>query len=514
MKSLFRRKSLSALFSEAEELGEHTLKKTLSSWNLITLGIGGIIGAGIFTLTGVAAANYAGPGIVLSFVFAAVACVFAGLCYAELASTIPISGSAYTYAYASLGQFVAWVIGWDLILEYALGSVTVAIGWSGYFVNFLQNIGLQLPPEFSYFAGAKLIFYNGHWIEKSAGLLTEIANAGIDINTLSQTVSYFNVPAAFISILVSVVLMIGIKESANFNSVIVVLKLAIIVGFIVIGVWYVDPANWKPFIPEAITKVHNGITTVDFGWPGIFRGAAVVFFAYIGFDAVSTAAQEAKNPQKDIPVGILGSLVFCTILYILVSLVLTGIMHYSKLGVPHPIAYAIDAISDLKWFVPLIEVGAIAGLSSVILVLMLGQTRIAYSMSKDRMIPPGLGKLHPKFKTPYRITLIFGVLVAVAAGIMPISLAGELVSIGTLFAFIIVCAAVWIMRKRHPEMKRAFYTPYVPLVPILGILSCAYLMFSLPIDTWIRLIVWMVIGLFIYVGYSHENARKHSMLKK
>jgi APA family basic amino acid/polyamine antiporter len=491
--NLWATKSVASLRAEAEATNERSLKRALSALNLTMLGIGAIIGAGIFVLTGLAAALHAGPAVPLSFIVAAIACGLAGLCYAEMASTVPVAGSAYTYSYATMGELMAWIIGWDLILEYAMGAATVGVGWSGYFVSLLDYFGLHLPTIVT---SAPL-----RWCTSAdvTNAVTACAQPG-----WNRTGSLFNLPAMLIVLLASTILVIGIKESAKVNNLIVVLKLAVVVLFILFGVQYVNPENWKPFIPP------NTGQFGEFGWSGIFRGAGLIFFAYIGFDVVSTAAQEAKNPQKDMPKGILGSLVICTILYVLVSLVLTGLVRYDTLNVPHPVAYAIEQIPQLSWLRPFITLGAVLGLGSVVLVMLLGQSRVFYSMSRDGLLGPWAGKVHPKYRTPYLSTIYVGLIVAVITGTFPIQILGELVNIGTLLAFVLVCAGVWILRRKRPDLDRPFRTPLVPLVPILGMLACFGLMATLPGDTWLRLLVWLLIGFVIYFTYG----RKHSVLQR
>jgi APA family basic amino acid/polyamine antiporter len=479
MPGLWKKKSIDLLREEATE-SEHGLRRTLGPLALTSLGIGAIVGAGIFVLSGVAA-QHTGPALVLSVILSGVGCAFAGLCYAEFASTIPVAGSAYTYSYVTIGEFLAWIIGWDLILEYAVGATTVSIGWSGYLVSFLQRtLNLPFPAELS----------------KSPWETVTLADG-------TAVRSYFNLPAAFIVVLITTLLIIGIRESANFNSLIVMVKLGVVVLFIVVGALYVNRAYWHPFLPP------NQGTFGEFGLTGVLRGAGVIFFAYIGFDAVSTAAQEARNPERDMPIGILGSLGICTVLYIAVVLVLTGLRPFQQLNVPDPLALAIDSTPARMWLSPIVKIGALLGTTAVILVMMLGQTRVFYSMAHDGLLPPAFGHIHARFRTPYKSTALTGACVAVAGGLLPLRIVGELVSIGTLLAFVIVSASVMVMRKRHPDLHRPFRTPWVWVVGPLAIIVCGAQMLGLPRDTWIRLFVWMAIGLVIYFSYS----RRHSKLQ-
>jgi APA family basic amino acid/polyamine antiporter len=487
--NLFRRKSAAALQAEAH--ADKSLKRALGPVNLTALGIGGIIGAGIFVMTGQAAAAYAGPGIVYSFMLSGLACMFAGLCYAEFASMIPLSGSAYTYGYATLGEFVAWIIGWNLVLEYLFAASTVAVGWSGYAVSILKDLHLTIPPAFTSAPYDHVTDPSAHWWN-----LWQLFAHG-----WTSTGAVLNVPAMAVVGAVTILLVIGIKESANFNNVVVALKLAVILTFIAVGAAYINKANWHPFVPPALGPGH-------FGWSGVVRAAGVIFFAYIGFDAVSTAAQESRNPQRDMPIALLGSLGICTILYILVSLVLTGLVNYTQLNVSAPIAVAISTLGpSLAWLEYFVKIGAIAGLSSVILVLLLGQTRIFYTISKDGLLPAVFSAVHPKFKTPWIAQLITGASAMLIAGLFPIGLLGQLVSIGTLLAFAIVCAGILVLRVTDPGLERPFRVPAVWLVAPLGVGSCGYLMLNLPPDTWARLIVWIAIGVVIYFCYSHSHSK-------
>ncbi|HSZ75638.1 MAG TPA: amino acid permease [Rhizomicrobium sp.] len=463
---------------QAPPTGEPELKRALGPLHLIALGIGAIIGAGIFVLTGHAAASYAGSGVVISFAIAGLGCLFAGLCYAEYAAMIPVAGSAYTYTYATLGRFVAWIIGWNLVLEYLAAGSTVAVGWSGYFTDFMTK-QLHMPVPLA-FAGAPFKLEGFHH--------------------LVATGAYFNLPAVALVALVTFVLIVGVNLSANFNNLMVAVKLCIVLVVIFVGFSHIAPVNHIPFIPP------NTGTFGQFGWTGVFRATGVIFFAYIGFDAVSVAAQEARNPQRDIPIGILGSLILCTVLYMLMSWVVTGIAPYATLNVAHPVSQAVEAIPATAWLAPFVNVGAIVGLASVVLVLLLGQSRIFYAMAKDGMIPQLFSDIHPRFRTPWRGSLVTGTFCALGAGLLPLDILGELVSIGTLAAFVIVCVGIMVLRVQRPTAKRPFRTPLVWVVAPAGIFMCLFMMAFLPLDTWIRLGVWTIVGLVIYVTYSMNHA--------
>jgi APA family basic amino acid/polyamine antiporter len=492
--SLWATKSIAALRAEADAAGETSLKRALGPLNLVTLGIGAIIGAGIFVLTGQAAALYAGPAVPISMAFVGIACAFAGLCYAEMASAVPVAGSAYTYAYATMGELVAWIIGWDLVLEYAAGAAGVGVGWSGFFVSLLGLFGLHIPPAL---AASPTVWCTAAQVGAMGA--PGCAHAGLNL-----TGGIINLPAVVIVALMSTVLVIGIRESARVNTFIVILKVAIVLLVVIVGLSHITPSNWKPFIPP------NTGEWGTLGWSGVLRGAGLVFFAYIGFDAVSTTAQEARNPQKDMPIGILGSLAVCTVLYMVVSAVLTGMVPYTELNVPAPMATAMQEVGAPWGVQAAIDIGAVLGLGSVILVMLLGQSRVFFSMSRDGLLGRWAGKVHPTRRTPYLSTIYTGIAVGLATGLLPLQLLGQLVNIGTLLAFVLVCAGVWILRTKRPDLDRPFRTPLVPLVPIMGILTCFGLMLTLPADTWIRLVVWLIIGFAVYFGYS----RKHSVLRR
>ncbi len=474
----FSKKSISTIQSESQG---KDLSRSLDAWNLISLGIGCIIGAGIFVMTGKAAADHAGPAIMLSFVFSGFACVLAALCYAELASVLPVSGSAYTYTYATLGEVLAWVMGWLLVLEYGLAASTVAVGWSGYVVSFMKDFGIVIPHSLS--------------------------SSYFEVDTTGQLVASGNFNLiAFVGVMViTMLLVIGVKESARVNNVIVAIKLSVVVGFIVVGAFYVHPENWHPFIPEYIPPTVPG-GEGKYGFDGVLRAASIIFFAYIGFEAVSTAAQEAKNPQRDIPIGVLGSLFVCTALYILVCAVLTGIVSYTELSVPDPMAVAVDKIG-LGWFAFLIKIGAITGLTSVMLVLLYGQTRIFYVMSHDGLIPSIFSRIHQKFHTPHINTVIVGSIVAVASALTPIQVLGDMVSLGTLTAFVVVCFSVMYMRRKHPDLHRPFRCPGMPWIPLAGIALCLYLISGMPMETFHRMKWWFVLGAAIYLGYGQFKSK-------
>ena len=473
--SIRHKKSIAELQAESES---NTLRRALGPLNLTTLGIGSIIGTGIFVLTGTAASQNAGPALVISMIIAGLACAFAGLCYAEFAAMIPVAGSAYTYAYATMGELMAWIIGWDLVLEYALSTATLAVGWSGYFLSLLADFGIHIPPALTAAPGENVPIAGG------------VIAHGV-----------FNLPAALIVVFVAALLVIGIRQSANTNTVLVIIKTMVLVVFVIAGAAYINRDNLTPFIPA------NTGTFGQFGWSGILRGAGVMFFAYVGFDAVSTAAQEAKNPQRDMPIGILASLAICTVIYIAVAIVLLGIVPYQRLNVADPLAVGIDA-TGLKWFSPILKVSALFGLFSTMLVTLLGQTRIFYSMSRDGLLPTLFQRVHPSFRTPHVSTVLTGFLVAIAAGVLPIRVLSVLVSMGTLLAFVLVCLGILILRRTNPEIPRPFRTPGLPYVPIIGALFCLIQMAALPATTWERLIIWLALGMIIYFVYGRTNAAR------
>ncbi|MBP1623141.1 MAG: amino acid permease [Acidobacteria bacterium] len=489
---LFERKPLALLLEEAK--GENRLRRILGPVTLTSLGVGAIIGTGIFVLTGVAAHDKAGPALILSFGLAGIACIFAALCYAEFASMVPVAGSAYTYAYATLGELFAWIIGWDLVLEYAVGSSTVAHGWSAHFRDLLGSLGIQMPFVLS--------------------------NAPFDYDPVKgrffATGAYFDITAILVTVVVTAILVKGIRESAGFNAVMVGVKLVIVLFVIVAGMFYVNPQNWIPFAPYGYTGLSFfGHTILGQSGPGgaplgALAGAAIIFFAYIGFDSVSTHAEEAKVPQRDVPTGIIASLIICTVLYIAVSAILTGMVHYEQIDINAPVADAFRQ-KGLPWAQRLIDIGAITGITSVLLVMMLSQPRVLLAMARDGLIPRGFfGSVHEKFRTPWKSTILTGIFVSTMAAFLPLRILAELTNIGTLLAFVIVCSSVLVMRYTHPEAERPFRAPLVPLVPILGILSCVILMFSLPPENWWRLIIWLAMGFVIYFGYG----RRHSVLAK
>jgi APA family basic amino acid/polyamine antiporter len=478
-KFLFPKKDIAAILKEAGTTNGG-LKRTLTAGNLVSLGVGAIVGTGIFVITGKAAADYAGPALTISFVISALGCIFAGFCYAEFAAMIPVSGSVYSYSYATMGELLAWFIGWDLILEYLFACSTVAVGWSGYMQNLLQDWGVHLPTQLTQ---STLNHVDGQWL---------------------FTGSIINFPAVFIVAIVTVLLLGGIRQSAWVNNIIVAVKVSVILLFIAFGLSYIDTSNWVPYIPENTGEFGH------YGWSGIFRGAAVVFFSYLGFDALSTVAQETRNPQRDMPRGILISLIVCAILYVAVTAVLTGIVNYTELGVDAPIALAIDRVgSGLAWMSPLIKLGAIAGISSVILVMMMGQSRIYYAISKDGLLPKIFSKVNATRGVPQNATIFAGIATGLIAGLVPLTVLSELVSIGTLMAFAIVCIAILVLRKTQPKLNRPFKTPLVPWIPLLGAFFCILQMVSLPWGTWVRLIIWTIIGLVLYFTYGifHSHLR-------
>jgi basic amino acid/polyamine antiporter, APA family len=519
---LFKKKPMDWLLSEAKATGEHTLKRTLGPVSLTALGVGAVIGAGIFVLSGLGA-HYAGPGLMLSFVISGLGCAFAALCYAEFAALIPLAGSAYTYAYAALGELIAWIIGWDLTLEYAMGASTVSSGWSNHFIEFLQIFHLKMPLWLAYDHWTAMVTAENiiarqmaHAANPDLGVTTQgfLSRVGDIITAQSPELIQrahnlvaaptlfgveigFNLPAFVIALIITAVLVIGIKESASFNATIVIIKVSVVLFVILLGMRYVSPANWG----------HEWSTFAPTGFSGIGRGAAYIFFAYIGFDAVSTTAQEAKNPQRDLPIGIIASLILCTILYILVAAVLTGMVPWKEINIEAPltVAFLDRGLTKASY---LITAGALAGLTSVMLVMLLGQTRVLYSMANDGLLPRKFfAAIHPQFRTPYKTTILVGLLAAIVGSVTPISVIGEMVNIGTIFAFILVCLSIIVLRKTNPGQPRPFKTPWVPLVPILGIIFNGYMMYKLGWVNWARLIIWLIIGLAVYFGYSRYHSR-------
>jgi APA family basic amino acid/polyamine antiporter len=483
---LFRTKPVATLIAESVSAEHGGMKRELNSLNLISLGIGSVVGAGIFVLAGTSAAQYAGPAIVLSFIVSGLGCLFAGLCYAEFATMIPVAGSAYTYTYATMGEFLAWIIGWDLILEYLFSGAAVAVSWSASMQGLLAEFGIRIP---SVVGTAPFALEKGHIVATGA---------------------LINLPAVFICVALTIILVIGIKESATFNNLMVFIKVGVLLALIAYGGWWIfrhtelAASNLTPFIPK-----NTGIFG-EFGWSGVFKGAAVIFFAYVGFDNVSCAAQETKNPQRDMPIGLLGTLAVCSFLFIAVALVLTSMVKYPGLNVDAPFIFVLQEIKAPAVLRFSIEIATIAGLTSVALVSLLGQPRIFFSMAKDGLLPPAFSKLHPRFRTPWLATILTGLVCSVVAGLLPLDLLGELISIGTLMAFAIVCLGILVLRKTRPDLPRPFRTPWVPLVPILGVVTCVGMMFTLPPDTWLRLAIWMAIGFAVYFGYSV----RHSTLRK
>lgn len=472
------KKSIEALKLEAENTGKSSLKRSLGAVNLVAIGVGVIIGAGLFSLTGIAAANNSGPAVILSFIIAAVGCAFSALCYAEFASMVPVSGSAYTYAYATLGELFAWIIGWDLVLEYSVGAATVGISWSQYLVKFLEKFDIFIPPQL---------------------VLSPFETATLADGSIVR--GFVNLPSILIIALITSIIIRGTKSSALFNAVVVALKVGVVIVFIALGWQYIDPANYHPFIPN------NTGTFGEFGWSGVLRGAGVVFFVFIGFDIVATMAQETKNPQRNMPIGILGSLLVCTILFILFGYVMTGLANYTAFkDSAAPVAIAI-ANTPYPWLGVAVILAILIGYTSVILVDLLGQSRVFYSMSKDGLLPKVFSELHPKFNTPYKSNIVLCVFISLFAGLVPISVVGEMTSIGTLLAFVMVCLGILILRKKQPDLERPFRTPFVPLVPILGIITCVVMMVSLPFDTWLRLFVWLALGFVIYFFYGKKRSK-------
>jgi basic amino acid/polyamine antiporter, APA family len=481
--SLFRTKPVEHSIRDTQDVSEsgHRLRRELSALDLTVFGVGVIVGTGIFVLTGEVAKEHAGPAVALSFVAAAVACGLAALCYAELSSTVPVAGSAYTFSYATIGEFPAWIIGWDLILELALGAAVVAVGWSGYAQSLLDSMGLHLP------------------------------------STIAGENATFNIPAMLIVLAVTTLLVLGIKLSSRINAIIVTIKIAVVLMVIVAGLFFVKAANYHPFIPPQqggpsveggkapLIQVLFGITPVNFGWLGVFAAAAVVFFAFIGFDIVATAAEETRRPQRDLPIGIIGSLVICTTLYVAVSLVVVGMQNYKSLSTEAPLADAFKSVGHPA-FATIVSVGALAGLTTVVLILVLGQTRVFFAMARDHLMPPWLAAVHPRFGTPYRITIILGVIVSIVAALIPLSALAELVNIGTLFAFVVVSVAVTVLRRTRPDLPRSFRTPLVPVIPVLSMLASLYLMLNLPVDTWVRFFVWMLIGAAFFFAYGRRRS--------
>jgi APA family basic amino acid/polyamine antiporter len=479
--SVFRTKSVERSIRETDEPG-HSLRRELSALDLTVFGVGVIVGTGIFVLTGEVAKESSGPAVALSFVAAGIACALAALCYAEFASTVPVAGSAYTFSYATIGELPAWIIGWDLMLELALGAATVAVGWSGYAKILLDDMGIHLPTSV----------------------------VGEDAS--------FNIPAMLIVLAVTALLVIGVKISSRVNAVIVAIKIAVVLFVIVAGLFFIKGANYHPFVPKAesspelhggkapLIQVLFGYTPSTYGWAGIFAGAAIVFFAFIGFDVVATAAEETKKPKRDLPIGIIASLLICTVLYVAVSLVVTGMQNYRHLSVEAPLAEAFKSVGHPA-FATIISVGALAGLTTVVLILMLGQSRVFFAMSRDRLLPSWLAQVHPRFGTPYRVTIIIGVVVALIAGLVPLSALAELVNIGTLFAFIVVSIGVVVLRRTRPDLPRSFRVPASPVLPILAVVACGYLMLNLPVETWLRFVIWMIIGFVVYFLYGRGHSR-------